>query len=83
MGCIYIIKNRLNERCYVGLTTRAAHVRWLEHVKGVRECSPYPLHRAIRKYGFKAFKFSILEFHETLDDLNAAEARLIAEHIKP
>jgi group I intron endonuclease len=79
VGYIYAITNKLNNKSYVGLTTRHYHIRWLEHVKGVQEGSFYPIHRAIRKHGFKAFKFKVLEVHDDVERLNEAEVRLIKE----
>jgi len=33
MGYIYIIKNDINDKIYIGQTSRSIEVRWKEHVR--------------------------------------------------
>lgn len=63
-GEIYIIKNFVNNKYYVGQTVQSSQERFSQHIreaytKGRREYN-YCLSRAIRKYGKEAFDFSIL-----------------------
>ena len=80
MGYIYRIKNTITGRCYIGLTTRSVECRWDEHVGSAAIDTKGVLYDAIRKHGKDAFEISILEQHESLEDLCKAEIRLIAEH---
>ena len=66
MSMIYLITNNLNNKKYVGLTTRNLEVRWKEHT---RHKSQY-IDRAINKYGQNNFSITLLEecSDETLDE---------------
>jgi hypothetical protein len=33
MGSIYLITNKINDKKYVGLTTRSIEIRWKEHCR--------------------------------------------------
>lgn len=50
---IYIVRNTVNGKIYVGQTSRSVDRRWKEHVRCSRN---YPLSKAIRKYGEAAFE---------------------------
>lgn len=56
MGLVYTIRNTINDKCYVGLTTRDNYNdRLKEHVSFSKSKSKYHIHRAIRKYGWENF----------------------------
>lgn len=57
---IYIIKNRINDRFYIGSSIDIKH-RWQEHISSANSFSKYPIHNAIRKYSKNNFSFKILE----------------------
>ena len=57
MGIIYLITNDLNDKKYVGLTTRDLEFRWKEHCRH----SSQSIDSAITKYGKHHFHISILE----------------------
>jgi group I intron endonuclease len=68
MGCIYLITNSVNGKCYVGQTLQAdSQRRWRRHKVLAAMDSPTALHAAIRKYGSDAFRF------ETIEQCNVAE----------
>lgn len=52
-GCIYLIANKSNSKCYVGQTTKGAEYRWKQHIKcsKYKEYQHYALYRAFSKYG--------------------------------
>ncbi len=56
MNEIYKITNKVNGKCYIGLTTQSTKQRWSEHKSrftlGERD---HKLYRAMRKYGIKNF----------------------------
>jgi group I intron endonuclease len=62
MGCIYLITNTINGKCYVGQTLQGdPKQRWRRHKVLAAMDSPTALHAAIRKYGSDAFRFEIIE----------------------
>ena len=71
MAYIYKIKNKINNKVYVGQTTQPVSKRWNEHIYNAYT-SETKIARAIRKYGIKNFEVSIIEECDALD-LNAKE----------
>lgn len=65
MGYIYLIRNKVNDKKYIGKTVRNYERRWYEHLyyaeqKGTSEKS-YAIQKAIKKYGKENFDFSLVE----------------------
>lgn len=60
MGFIYQIKNNINEKIYVGKTTRTLEARFKEHKNRVNERNSH-LYLAMRKYGTENFFIEMLE----------------------
>lgn len=73
MGCVYLIRNTLNDKLYIGQTRRSLAERWREHWWG-REKGTSALQRAIKKYGVSAFELSVLHRSDSPEDLSRAEA---------
>lgn len=74
-GCgIYLIRNLINNRVYIGQTTRKFKVRWQEYVAITKNLDAKKnitaIILAMRKYGIENFDFSILEIckKESLDE---------------
>lgn len=61
VGTIYLIINRINGHKYVGQTTQTMNKQWKQHIEDSKRMSPYPLHRAMRKYGTHQFLMKELE----------------------
>ena len=62
MGFIYKITNNLNQKVYIGLTTKTIEQRWKEHLSVVnKHKEKRPLYNAINKYGVENFSISIVE----------------------
>lgn len=64
---VYLIKNKINDKRYVGITTRSPQQRFKEHLassNGKREFNK-PFYQAIQKYGKENF---ILEWYENYSD---------------
>lgn len=80
VGCVYLITSPSRKQ-YVGQTVRSLDERWREHVReaanGAGDCRA--LANAIRKYGPEALDVRILHKSSNQDELNALEAREIAE----
>ena len=74
MGRIYIAKNVINGKGYIGQTIRAIEARLKEHEKGQSKgCSAF--HGAIQKYGWTNFEIDCYECHD--EDLNKHEKWMI------
>ena len=58
---IYQITNIINNKNYIGKTTKTITERFNSHLAAAKYGSDSYLHRAFRKYGPENFKFSIIE----------------------
>ena len=61
VGTIYLIINKVNGHKYIGQTTLTTNKEWKQHIEDSKRMSPYPLHRAMRKYGTHQFLMKELE----------------------
>jgi len=74
MGIIYLIKNKINNKCYVGQTIRKLQYRINEHIsESIRHRDEYLIHKAIRKYGWASFEVLELENNIPIEKLNEKE----------
>lgn len=73
-GYIYIIKNSINEKVYIGQTARTIEARWNQHkASALRgDTQGMILYNAIRKYGVDNFYVSLLE-ETKIENLNERE----------
>ena len=61
MGCVYLVENTTNKKCYIGKT-----IGTLEQRKCTHQCTSKQhnskcfFHRALQKYGFENFEWIIL-----------------------
>lgn len=60
MRYVYVIRNLINDKVYVGQTRNFAK-RKAGHLYGVRKGVEHPLYHSIRKHGEENFSFEILE----------------------
>jgi group I intron endonuclease len=60
MGCVYLARCKVNGKGYVGKTVGSLDVRKADHRKGIRNESRQIFYRALRKYGWDAFEWTIL-----------------------
>lgn len=70
---IYVLKNKINGKQYVGQTTRNLKQRIAEHKSSKDTC----IGQAIHKYGLENFEISIIEKCKTIEELNEREIFLI------
>jgi len=77
---IYLIRNTVNGKGYVGQTIRTLAERWNQHKQqGIHRYKNDALHNALLKYGFEAFEIAVLDdTPKTLDELNNLETFHIA-----
>lgn len=78
MGIIYKIRNPANDKLYIGKSVNSLEVRRLEH-RRKSYCVDSPLYKAMRKYGFDSFEFSIVEECEN-EKLNDKENQHIVSN---
>ena len=74
-GIIYMIKNKINNKIYIGQTIRSFSDRIYDYKNYL--CNDY-LKASFEKYGFDNFEFSIIETVETFEELNNREIYYIA-----
>lgn len=74
MGYIYVITNQINNKQYVGQTTKSIEERFQEHIYCSKSdrLKGRPLYSAIRKYGADNFNIALLEECQN-DELNEKE----------
>ena len=59
-GFIYIIRNTVNSKVYIGQTKISVDIRWKEHLRHARYGDQL-INRAMRKYGIDKFYIETLE----------------------
>lgn len=62
MGYIYKIINNINQKVYIGQTTRNIDIRWKEHCRHFKQ--DMPISKAIKKYGVENFTIEKIEVCE-------------------
>ena len=60
MGCVYLVRNKVNGKGYIGKTLNGMEKRRKGHEHAAEKGSKLPFHRALRKYGFENFEWIIL-----------------------
>ena len=78
-GVIYLITNNLNNKKYVGQTTRGFINRYNEYKSQAKSCNTYVL-KSIQKYGIENFNFKIIDTAQTLHELNYKEIKYISTY---
>ena len=80
-GIIYIIKNRLNDKVYIGQTTTDIKTRFNQHCKNsTLKSRHYKLYNAIKKYGKEKFYIEILEQGVDINKLDEREIYYIEKY---
>jgi group I intron endonuclease len=74
----YLITNKINNKGYVGITTRSLDRRWYEHRFVANSCGQL-LAKAINKYGEQAFEIMPIASAKTLENLKEVEKDLIIQ----
>lgn len=76
-GSIYVIKNSVNSKVYVGQTTQPVVKRFKQHLKLLKANQKQLISKAIAKYGGNCFYCEVLENEVPLDKLDEREQELI------
>lgn len=72
MGYIYMIKNKVDGKCYIGQTIeKDINTRWKKHKRNINSDGCPALYGAFRKYGLENFEFKIICicFDDVCDEL--------------
>lgn len=73
--CVYMHRNKINNKVYIGQTGTAVKDRW-QNGKGYKGCTLFE--RAIEKYGWDNFEHIILEDNLTREEVGISERKFIA-----
>lgn len=76
-GIIYLVRNVVDGRCYVGQTMQRLKRRWKGHLRSARHGASTPLAAAMREYGADKFVVESLEIASNRADLNRLEGKWI------
>lgn len=77
MGNIYIIKNTINDKVYIGQTLFDVETRWKQHLQEAKKHTNRHLYNAINYYGEDKFYYEILVKDVEDKDLNDLEKHYI------
>lgn len=82
VGRIYVIKNDINDKVYVGQTIHTLKMRFSQHLKkSMIDNNPYrKLYNAIRKYGKEHFFIELVEDNIPISQLNEKEIHYIEQY---
>lgn len=69
---IYKATNLINDKIYIGLTTKSLEHRISVHKKDSKSLNTY-FYQAIRKYGFENFKWEVVDTAITMEELEEKE----------
>lgn len=83
-GYIYKITNKINQKIYIGQTSRTIAIRWKDHCSvAYRKTSKdynLPLYRAIRKYGTENFLIEEVDYAFSQEELDLKEIQYIEKY---
>lgn len=80
MGCVYIIKNTINNLIYIGRTERDYKLRLQEHKNDFKKIKHNPLCDAINKYGLKNFTIEPLFESNNSEELAQKEKEFVESY---
>lgn len=78
-GEIYIIRNNINDKVYIGQTIQGYKTRWKGHVYATKT-EDKPLYNAMRKYGVENFHIELLEDNIPYEELDYKEVCYIEKY---
>ena len=77
---VYKIQNKINEKIYIGITTRKLNRRIYDHIFKSRQPNIGGIAGAIKKYGIQNFDIIIIDVAYTHDELNEKEVYYIKKY---
>lgn len=75
---VYLLRNAINGKCYVGATKQSLSKRWTDHVTDSKRYSS-PLYRAFAEHGTQVFEKRVLNVVLNEDAMYALESFWIRE----
>lgn len=79
-GSIYLVRNTVNDKVYVGQTTQPVECRFKQHLKLLKTNECQAISRAIQKYGKDSFCYEVLEEEINLNLLDDREEYYIQKY---
>lgn len=81
-GVIYIIRNSINDKVYIGQTILSLEDRWKTHLKPSvsKQRGSYKIYNAMNKYGKENFYCELLEEDIPIEELNNREIYYIEKY---
>lgn len=81
-GSIYIIRNTINNKVYIGQTTMSVRDRFMAHQKPctIKQRGTYKIYNAMAKYGAEKFYVETLEEDIPIEELDKKEIAYIAKY---
>lgn len=76
-GIVYRAQNLVSGKIYIGQTSKQLTQRVASHLNSVQKNSPYPFHKALRRYGELGFTWDVVSWAETRLELNDLEREWI------
>jgi group I intron endonuclease len=70
---VYKITNIINQKVYIGITSRTIEERFKEHKYRMNERIDLHLYSSMKKHGVENFKVELLESCDTLESLFTQE----------
>jgi group I intron endonuclease len=81
IGKVYLIKNKINGKVYIGQTIQSLKRRFAQHkCSALTKKKKTPLYSSIRKYGIDNFEITLLEDNIKPEELNDIEASYILKY---
>lgn len=77
---VYKITNKVNNKVYIGITSKGLSARWKEHLYNAEHGCPFKLHNALRKYGKENFSIELIDFCNSWEELEEKERYYISEY---
>lgn len=77
---VYKITNKINNKVYIGITSKGISARWKEHLWNAEHGCPFKLHNALRKYGKENFTIELIDFCNSWEELTEKEKFYIAQY---
>jgi group I intron endonuclease len=77
---LYIIKNKINNKIYIGQTKNSINTRWNGHTSRANKGSKLVIHSAMRLHGIENFDIELLYTTNSLEEANQKEYILINEY---
>jgi len=77
---VYIARNLINDKCYVGITKYTLEHRKLTHENAVKYKVNRKFYKALNKYGFDSFEWSVLHQCDSIEQLQMLEIEYIRKY---